>query len=222
MKKNIDNINLDHYKLVIFDIDGTLYNQKKLRKRMLLSLISYYLFKPHRLFQLNIIRKFRIEREKRKGTVCDQLETEQYQWVSALTSFPVGKIRDVIDEWMFQRPLRYLPPTAFSHVPEIFSRLREKKIRLAVYSDYPTKDKMNALNLSVDLEVASTDPEINALKPAPNGLAYILDHFHIPKERCLFIGDRDSTDGKCAENVDIDYLIIDANGAVYKDLLKLV
>ena len=50
---------------MIFDVDGTLYNQKKLRLFMLLELLIYYLIRPHKVFQLNAIRHFRNEREKR-------------------------------------------------------------------------------------------------------------------------------------------------------------
>ena len=39
-------INWQNVKVVIFDVDGTLYEQSTLRKKMLLSLLTFYIKRP--------------------------------------------------------------------------------------------------------------------------------------------------------------------------------
>ena len=50
-----------------------------------------------------------------------------------------------------------------------------------------------------DLFVSSDDKNINALKPNPKGLNYIIEYFKCPIEHCIFIGDRFDKDGLCAK-----------------------
>ncbi|RZL61639.1 MAG: hypothetical protein EOO93_12790 [Pedobacter sp.] len=63
---------------------------------------------------------------------------------------------------------------------------------------------------------------INAMKPLPDGLNYILAKLNIEdKGKCLFIGDRQELDGICAERAGIPFLLIDndnANDNFYKSL----
>ena len=200
--------------LVIFDVDGTLYNQSKLRKRMLFELIGYYIFRPWKYNDLLILYHYRKEREKRAGVIGNKLEQEQYLWCSAITGIGVAVIQKVVEKWIFEFPNKYLKSCRYPYVKEFFQILEHHHIKLAIYSDYEANRKMKALDLKVDLMVSSTDSQINAMKPQPNGLIYILNKLNVTaKTNCLFIGDRMELDGKCAENAQIPYLIIDPQHA---------
>ncbi|MDH3349814.1 MAG: hypothetical protein OEM02_17130, partial [Desulfobulbaceae bacterium] len=96
-------------KAVIFDVDGTLYNQKKLRILILKKLISYYLIRPHRLSDLKIIHHFRSERENNHSKQVKNLAEEQYSWAAESAGVPVSKVKEVIDQWIFKKPLQILP-----------------------------------------------------------------------------------------------------------------
>ena len=213
-------INLKKYKLVIFDIDGTLYDQKKLRFKMSMDILIYYLIRPNKIFELKIIKIFREEREKRKGIYSENLENEQYLWVEKKINYPTEIIRNIIKRWIFERPIKYLYKCKYSGIEELFLFLKKNNIMIGIYSDYPTKKKMEALRLKADIEVASTDKDINALKPNPKGLLYIKDKFDFNIKECLFIGDRENIDGMCAKNAGMDYLIIDKKGKIFEQLLR--
>ena len=65
------------------------------------------------------------------------------------------------------------------------------------------------MELVADVVVSSTDPEINRLKPAPQGLLHVADKLGLAPSECLFIGDRQELDGACAEQAGMPYLIVD-------------
>lgn len=196
--------------LVIFDVDGTLYNQSKLRKRMIFELIGYYMVRPWKYIDLVILYHFRKEREKKAGVIGSNLEKEQYQWCAEKTGIGIGIIQKVVERWIFEFPNKYLKSCRYPYVKEFFQILKDHQIKLAIYSDYDAIRKMKALDLKVDLMVSSTDSQINAMKPQPNGINYILKTLNVEdNKQCLFIGDRIELDGKCAENAQIPYLIID-------------
>ncbi len=52
---------------VIFDIDGTLYDQRMLRLLMFLDLLKYYLVRPSELKDVIILRYFRLLGEGMTG-----------------------------------------------------------------------------------------------------------------------------------------------------------
>ena len=214
-----NNMDLKKYKLMIFDIDGTLYDQKQLRKKMILDILLYYFLRPHKLHELKILKIFREERERKKGYISEDLENDQYLWVAEKTKFSIDLIRNVINKWIFVRPLKHLLNCRYGGVESLFLYLKKRNIKIGIYSDYPTKEKMDTLKLERDMEISSTDKEINALKPDPKGLQYVLKGLEINVKESLFIGDRESTDGMCAKNTGMDYMIIDKKGKIYDQLL---
>lgn len=206
----MDNISLDDLKLIIFDVDGTLYDQSKLRKRMFFSIIKYYLVRPWRLNEILIIYHFRKEREKKHGFSSADLVNDQYRWCADKTNIPLDKVKKVIDKWIFDFPNQYLETAMFPDVRAFFHLIENKGILRAVYSDYDAKVKMEKMQLSADFIVSSTDVEVNAFKPLPNGINYILAKLNINnKANCLFIGDRPELDGACANNAGIPFLLVD-------------
>lgn len=206
-------IEWDKLKLIVFDVDGTLYDQKKLRRKIIWKLCLYYIFRPHQFKALSVLYHFRIEREKRAGLCFNSLEMEQYEWCAKVTNQPVAFVRETIGRWMFQYPNRYLRTCMYPGVDEFLKTIENSGILKAVYSDYPAEEKCKAMQLDFDLLVNSTDQEINALKPSPKGLNHIIEQFGFCKNECLFIGDRYELDGKCAEAADIPFLFLDKREA---------
>ncbi len=203
-----DNTLWQHKKVIIFDVDGTLYNQSKLRKKMAFKLLAYYILRPWRYRDLLIIKTFREEREKRAGQSYKNLQEEQFKWCADKLNLSVEKVKKVVLKWMFEQPNRYLHSCIYPEITAFFETIREEKIPIAIYSDYPAKEKLNFMKLKADFFVSSTDDHINALKPLPNGLMAVCKHFNIEANDCLFIGDRHEMDGLCAENAGMPYYII--------------
>ncbi|TKC59260.1 HAD family hydrolase [Pedobacter hiemivivus] len=219
---SVKNISWDTLELVIFDVDGTLYDQKRLRRKMLVALIKHYLVRPWRYRDLLILYHFRNEREKRGGAQFEDLYLQQFVWCAEKMNVPVTKVAKVIEKWMFNFPNRYLGQFTYPGIILFFNVLKQNKILTAIYSDYESADKLNSMGLRADIVVSSTDEQVNTLKPLPNGLNYIMSELDIKdKNNCLFIGDRDDLDGACSRQAGIPFLLVDklaANNNFYEEL----
>ncbi|EMR01858.1 HAD family hydrolase [Cesiribacter andamanensis] len=194
--------------VVIFDVDGTLYNQSRLRRQMTRSLLSHYALRPWQAYDLQVIRIFRKEREKMCLDQVSNLEEAQYQRCAQKINVAPQKVKQIISKWMYQAPLPHLQACSYPGIQMFFNAMKKRGIKIAIYSDYPATDKLAAMGLEADLVVASTDESIDALKPNPAGLSYILTTFNTTPERCLFFGDRDELDGACARQAGMPYYIL--------------
>lgn len=198
-------------------MDGTLYNQSGLRKRMLYALLKYYLVRPAQFKDLLILYYFRSEREKKAGYCSNNLEAEQYQWCAAKVNVPLERIKKVVSKWMFEFPNPYLYACRYAEIYPFLQLLKGHQIKVAVYSDYSATEKLKALKIEADLVVASTDTQVNCLKPKPIALFHIMRLFDVDPTECLYIGDRDELDGRCAAQAKIRYLNINKynSGSLY-------
>ena len=200
--------------LVILDVDGTLYNQKLLRKKMLSILLNHFLLRPWKFKELWILYHFRKEREKHAGFVGTNLERKQYEWCQTKTNESLERIKATVEKWIFTAPNKFLLPFVFPNVDTFFSALKNRGIAVATLSDYPAKAKLQHMKLATNLNLSATDVEINGLKPATNGLKYALKHFNITNpQKCLFIGDRLELDGTCASNIGVQFLLVEERTA---------
>lgn len=213
----MDVIDWEKIKVLILDVDGTLYNQSGLRRRMLYALLKYYLVRPTQLRDLLILYFFRSERGKKAGYCSNNLEIEQYLWCAAKIDAPLERIKKVVSKWMFEFPNPYLYACRYAELYPFLQLLKEHQIKVVIYSDYGAIDKLKALKIEADLVVASTDTEVNCLKPKPIALFHIMKHFGVDSAECLYIGDRDELDGICAARAKIRYLNINKynSGTLY-------
>ncbi|UOQ70661.1 HAD family hydrolase [Hymenobacter cellulosilyticus] len=216
------NVCWDKVKAVIFDVDGTLYTQRRLRKRMLRALVSYYALRPWRVQEMLILRRFRAEREKRPAYAGPNLEEDQYAWCATGTAYSVGQVRQVVQRWMFTHPNQYLKACIYPGTQALFEALRARHIPIAIYSDYPAHDKLRALGLQADLIVSSTDAAVNRLKPDPRGLLYLAEQLGVEPHECLFIGDRPELDGECARRAGMPCLIVDSKPQADFDFYQIL
>lgn len=196
--------------LVVFDVDGTLYSQQKLRRIIFIKLCKYYVVRPWKFYDLFIIYHFRKEREKKAGYVGHNLEVEQYEWCAIKTRQPIKKIKAVINKWIFEIPNAYLYKCVYPGAVQYINDLKVNGVKTAVYSDYKSEEKLKSMHIDVDMQISSTDQSVNSFKPLPRGLLVVLQNMDISnKSNCLYIGDRYELDGLCAERAGIPFLIVD-------------
>ena len=199
--------------LVVFDVDGTLYDQRQLRVGMLRQLLGHT-WQTRSLDTLLTLRTFRRVREAlgELGELGDKqvgadFMTLQYAQTASRHGTTSAAVRALTDEWMEQRPLPLLAACRYAHVAEVFAGLRAAGKRVAAFSDYPAAAKLAALGLRADVVVCATDPGIARLKPDPAGLLAILKQTGVAPERALMIGDRFDRDAVAAVRAGMRVLI---------------
>ena len=196
--------------LVVFDVDGTLYDQRQLRLGMLRQLISHAL-QTRSLDTLLTLRTFRRVREALAELGDEQARADfmalQYAQTASRHGTTPAAVRALTEEWMEQRPLRLLQACRYAHVAEVFAGLRAAGKRVAAFSDYPAVAKLAALGLRADMVVCATDAGIARLKPDPAGLLAILRQTGVAPARALMVGDRFDRDAAAAARAGVHALI---------------
>ena len=192
--------------LVVFDVDGTLYDQRRLRLGMLRQLIGHS-WQTRSLNTLLILRTFRQVRETLGEQAGRDFMALQYAQTASRHGTTPAAVRALTEEWMERRPLPLLAACRYAQVAEVFAGLRANGKRIAAFSDYPAVAKLAALGLQADAVVCATDADISRLKPDPAGLLSILRQTGVGPARALMIGDRFDRDAAAAGKAGMRALI---------------
>ena len=189
---------------------------------MLLRFLSFSI----RIIDLKIITSFRKQRENHKGFSSPSLEKEQYQWCANDLKIPVQQVEACILKYMYKLPLRFILRTRYPQINKVFEALKNLSFSMAIYSDYPVKEKMAALQLKADACFNSTDRDLLQLKPSGKAVKYICNKMGIPREKALLIGDREDTDGESARLAGVTFVKVDVqqarSGEFYTNLLQKI
>jgi FMN phosphatase YigB (HAD superfamily) len=211
-------------KLIIFDLDGTLYNQRSLRLRVMFNLIFRLLTFRINRSELKILSCFRKQRESHKGFSSPDLENIQYQWCEEPTGKKATEIQRVIEKYMYEQPLKFIGKSIYPGVQQFMELLHKRGFHTAIYSDFPADKKLIALGITVDAVVSSTDQNISQLKPGNKAIEALCRQFNCLPGETLLIGDREDTDGESARMCGINFLKVDValarNGLFYNSLIN--
>ncbi len=196
------------YKLVIFDMDGTMYYQPPLRCHMALSLMGHYWCHPGKWKEIVILKCYRQIRERFKTADKGNLEQEIIEKTAIETKSAPETVEQIIRKWIFEEPINKLSHCRDHQAAELMRRLKGMEVQTVIYSDYPVADKIKALNLTPDFYFSGSDEGINSLKPDPAGMNYIMKVLKVKPEEVLVIGDRQEKDGEAAGNAGVDCMIL--------------
>lgn len=188
---------------IIFDVDGTLYSQKKVRLSMFIRLLFYYLIRPIRIREILVVSKFRRLREASQwkdaelGAICQHL--------SETFSMRYERVKKTIEYWMFKNPLDLLCKYAYRDVVAFANHAKDKGLSVIIYSDYPADDKLEVLGMPYDKVFCFGQPNVDEQKPSEKVMKYIISACGVSPERLLYVGDRDDKDRVSADLVRIRY-----------------
>ncbi|MBR1928482.1 MAG: HAD family hydrolase [Paludibacteraceae bacterium] len=199
----IQDLPLEGIKAIVFDLDGTLYDNKYLPLRLIFGDIK----------NARLLASERNIRRMLKGLNFgnpDAFYNNMFEHIARRQNMPFMDARD----WYFGKymPLMINVLKKHYHAGEfaepLLKQLRGKGIVTAVFSDYRNvEDKLNALGLDPDLfDYHFAAPDLGGLKPNKQLFLNILKELGVDAQQALMIGDREDTDGAGARNVGMKFL----------------
>jgi FMN phosphatase YigB (HAD superfamily) len=190
----------------VFDLDGTLYDQGRLRAAMGVAL-AVETVRTRSLRLATILQTFREVREELADASTQNFARRQYQVTALRCGCTPDEVRSAVLEWMEIRPLKFLQACRLVGVERLFAALKQAGKTTAVLSDYPAVSKLAALGLAADVVVTAGEEDVARLKPDPKGLRKILAQAQAEAHRSLMIGDRVDRDWEVAMRVGMRAMI---------------
>jgi phosphoglycolate phosphatase/putative hydrolase of the HAD superfamily len=193
-------------RLVVFDVDGTLYNQRGMRLSMLVSLLGNVV-QTRSLQVLDVLRTFRHVREELAEELSTDFSRLQYELTAKRCNCSVARVKEIVEEWIERKPLSRLLGCRFSGLEEVFRGASAQNKIIGILSDYPARDKMQALQLDADIIVSAGDGDVGVLKPHPGGLKTLIERANVTPETAIMVGDRVERDWAIADKLGVRALI---------------
>lgn len=192
---------------VIFDLDGTLYQQRPVRLRMAFKLLIHVLTHRHGCRDLLVLRHYRSNREGLAEARTINVSHIQFKATAQAFQLTEEQVAGIVHEWMDLKPLTALRIARFKDIDRMFEVLKAQGVKVGVFSDYPLTEKLQALGLVADVQCCATASDVDRLKPEPTGLIKTLDMMGLTCNECVMIGDREERDGLCAESASVPFLL---------------
>src|SRR5262245_26644082 len=147
--ENYEPIDWNGIDLVAFDVDGTLYDQRSLRLRVLAEMICHVVCKRNLRIML-IIQTYRRLRERLGEEEVANFESKLVSETASRAGCTEDLVESIVADWIERRPLRYLPACRYPGLRELFVGLRRSGKTIGILSDHPARQKMVALGLDAD------------------------------------------------------------------------
>jgi FMN phosphatase YigB (HAD superfamily) len=201
----------EHLRAIVFDVDGTLYDQTKLRRAMLVTLVKAHLLRPRAGWRTAaVLKAYRRAQEDLRHHPGDNAAARQLEIACARTGSTLEFARECVAKWMESAPLAFLARCAPPGLSAFLHSCRQRGIRLAVLSDYPAADKLRALGVAdaFELSLCAQSPEIGRFKPDPRGLLVTLQRLGVDPADALYVGDRAEVDAPAAAGAGVACAIV--------------
>lgn len=189
-------------RLVVFDVDGTLYRQRPVRLRMAAALVADALRKRS-LSTIRALGRYRRLREDMADREASGFEAELAGAVAAATGLAPAEVAMLVDHWINRRPLPLLLRARYPVVDRLFDAIRASGRGIGVLSDYPAAAKLEALGLAADHVAAAGDAAVGVMKPSPAGLRHLMTLAGVAPDHVVFIGDRPERDGEAGRRAGV-------------------
>ena len=206
---------MNSWQAILFDVDGTLYHQTRLRLSMLGKLMSWSLMRPRSGYRtLAALRAYRVAQEKLRaeGKRHADLAQAQLSQAGGDSGLPEPFVKAVVERWMQQEPLPLLARMRRAGLIDCLEKLKAQRLALGVVSDYPATEKLRALGADqlFDVVVSAQDTEVGQFKPSPRGLLVAAERLGISATQAAYVGDRADVDAVAAQRAGMDCFILGA------------
>lgn len=203
-KMNQQPVDWPRIRFVVFDVDGTLYAQRPLRLRMAARLLLHSVAQ-FTIKDLAVLHTFRQRRETLGDEEVLNFEEILIEEVASHHGLPHERVRRIAKEWIEDRPLPLLRQCRYPRVDDLFEKLRHSGRKIGILSDYPSHNKLAAMQLDADYVLSAG--EVGILKPHPLGLTRLMAEAGVTQDQTLFIGDRAERDGEAADRAGVTCIL---------------
>jgi HAD superfamily hydrolase (TIGR01509 family) len=199
------------YAAWLVDLDGTLYHATPVKFAMAAELLLCG------WGSIKTLRTFRHSHEALRHLPSDALAQRQSPFerqlahAAAELARPPGDVARTVQEWMFERPLKWVARSKRRSLLDALAQFRSAGGKTALVSDYPATGKLGALGALELFDVVVSNGEAGGparLKPDPEGYLSAATRLAVDPARCLVIGDRDDADGAAARAAGMGVCII--------------
>ena len=112
-------------KLVVFDVDGTLYSKPLLTLLMSLEIFFYLLFFPYKYKEIYFLWSFRKNREFLSNLRNYSLSDREYDDNGFKFNLSLKDKKNIIFKWLINKPLKYLYYLKYSEIVSLINYLQE-------------------------------------------------------------------------------------------------
>ncbi|MCQ2178316.1 MAG: HAD family hydrolase [Bacteroidales bacterium] len=193
------------YKAVIFDLDGTLYDNRALPLLVIL----------HSRGRLALLKAERISRRELAGRYFGQ-NGETLAELMKLTADKSGYAVEDVEKWYNGT---YLPLQAEllgkgfrtkKGIVRTLGKLKSEGVKLACCSDYGgIREKLEALKINPELfDIIIDSPSAGGCKPCPEALLHLASMLGEQPQDILVVGDRKDNDGQAAAGAGMEFLLV--------------
>ena len=202
-----DSVRWNQIRAAVFDVDGTLYDQPRVRKSMAKKLLAFYLLHLGRIRELLGIFYFRKIREESAWQAAGMEEQAGEASRRAGLKDP-PRLLAAIRKWMFDEPLPLIAAYRNEAVLSLLHRMQAAGQKVIIYSDYAPEEKLSALGVSPDAVFYPGSGISEELKPSETNMRQILKAVSLPADQIVFLGDRDEKDGASARLVGMPFVLV--------------
>jgi FMN phosphatase YigB (HAD superfamily) len=193
-------------KLLIFDVDGTLYYLPLLRLFLFFEFTLLIVCRKTNFRDLKCFFRYRTYRESQRlsNVFLSDIHANFCQQYSLSTQYLDSIIKNFTEtfilKYLFYCRRRYV-------IAFIRSQLNHGNV-VCFLSDYPVQEKLLRLKIDAALDkcYSSMDSSINQLKPSVAGLQLLLRNNDFLKKDVFLIGDSVSRDGAIADFEHIEFI----------------
>ncbi|MCP4502734.1 MAG: HAD family hydrolase [Deltaproteobacteria bacterium] len=191
---------------VTFDLDGCLYDARRMRWRFILRNLG-------KGSLMRVTQRVRAEMREVEFANGNAFFAEQFARIAERIERSVIDIQPEVEKLFNERLCQVLKRIGpFAATREGLELLVESGFQIGVVSDFAPDEKLRALGL-LDLPWAAKigADGTGALKPNPRALLQAADAMGLKPEQCIHVGDRIDTDVMGAKNAGFEAFYLDVN-----------